>query len=227
MICISEAYRTFRNGSVELLVLLRHCSRRTWLHARKYRAARFPHAGLIPWTGDERWADFPAAVRPHPRVGVAVDQRELVPHLHPPGHDRPSTISGSGSGAAISLGWRWSSSSSRASVRLRRTSSLRSQTRPNGVRGALVASASSTFSPGSSRTIGRPSRRDARRRTSCSSTRPSERPARSSASCPIRAAARTHAAGRKPAVPPIGISPSVSTGCPSCRTYSHVRCPDN
>jgi hypothetical protein len=113
--------------------------------------------------------------------------------------------SGSGTGAPISPGWRWSSSSSRASVRLRRTSSLRSQTRPNGVRGALAASASSTRSPGSSPTTGRPSRRDARRRTSCSSTRPSESPARSSASCPIRAAARTHAAGRKPPVPPIGI----------------------
>jgi hypothetical protein len=79
--------RTFRDGSVELLVLLRHCSRLTWLHARRYGAARFPHAGLIPWKGDGRWADFPAAVRPHPRVGVAVDQRELVPHLHPPRHD--------------------------------------------------------------------------------------------------------------------------------------------
>jgi hypothetical protein len=41
--------RTFRDGSVELLVLLRHCSRLTWLHARRYGAARFPHAGLIPW----------------------------------------------------------------------------------------------------------------------------------------------------------------------------------
>jgi hypothetical protein len=79
--------RTFRNGSVELLVLLRYCSRRTWLQARKYRAARFRYAGLISWTGDGRWADFPAAVRPHPRVGVAVDQRKLIAHLRPPGHD--------------------------------------------------------------------------------------------------------------------------------------------
>jgi hypothetical protein len=76
-----------RSRETGQLVLLRHCSRLTWLRARKDRAARFPRAGFIPWNGDGRWADFPAAMRPHPRVGVAVDQRELVPDLHPPGHD--------------------------------------------------------------------------------------------------------------------------------------------
>jgi hypothetical protein len=69
------------------LVLLRHCSRLTWLIAGRYRAPRFSHAGLLTWRSGGRWADFPAAMRPHPRVGVAVDQRKLVPDLHPPGHD--------------------------------------------------------------------------------------------------------------------------------------------
>jgi hypothetical protein len=66
---------------------LRHWSRRPWLHFRKQGLARLTYAGLVPWREWGRWTNFPPSVRPHPNMGVAVDQRDLVPHPHPPRHN--------------------------------------------------------------------------------------------------------------------------------------------
>lgn len=125
-----------------------------------------------------------------------------------PVRGRPTTTTGRCSGVCTTHGRRRSSSRSSPSVTRQRTSSLRSQARPNGVSGACARSASSARRPGSSATKGRPSRRDTLRRTSCSSRRPSDRPARSSVSRVTRATALTQVAGRIPSRSPTAAQPS-------------------
>jgi hypothetical protein len=58
-----------------------------WSAAILSGVKRLPRAGGIAWKGGRRWTDLPPAARPHPRVGVTVQQRELIPHPHPPRHD--------------------------------------------------------------------------------------------------------------------------------------------
>jgi hypothetical protein len=84
---VGHSYVDIPEWSVRLLFLPRHCLSLLRMQASDYGAGRFPPAGLIPWRGDRRWTDLPAAVRPHPRVGIAVQQWDLVPRPHPPRHD--------------------------------------------------------------------------------------------------------------------------------------------